>query len=234
MKKPVCRFDLITPVFCSVTIANGVGLWYNDCETMRMMRREVAENMKKKIFAAAAIAAVVAAALSGCGGTTVADPSAASSSTAASAVESMPLSEVQEDNLNGLLTYLTGNGVIKSDTSEMKAEMIGAVAGKRVAVIYGDQTANVELYEFDTSNLNDRANEVLKNAKENKKFSSIDGEMPAMISNSGKYLLIYKDIYTDDQKRPVQERFLKLFQEFAPTGNQTTSSDGVTTDSATE
>ena len=93
--------------------------------------------MKKRVLlVVAAMSLLVAVGLTGCGGTTVADPNAASSAAAPTA--SMALSEVSEDNLNGMITYLKGNGVIKEATTDMKAEMIGAVSGKMVQAIYGD------------------------------------------------------------------------------------------------
>ena len=179
--------------------------------------------MKKRVLlVVAAMSLLVAVGLTGCGGTTVADPNAASSAAAPTA--SMALSEVSEDNLNGMITYLKGNGVIKEATTDMKAEMIGAVSGKMVQAIYGDSVALVEIYEFDKDNLN-------QNAKENGKFKSMDGELTATLSNNEKYLMIYKDVYTDDTNRPIQERLLTLFKEFEPTG---TSSSADNSASSTE
>ena len=63
--------------------------------------------MKKRVLlVVAAMSLLVAVGLTGCGGTTVADPNAASSAAAPTA--SMALSEVSEDNLNGMITYLKG------------------------------------------------------------------------------------------------------------------------------
>ena len=186
--------------------------------------------MKKRVLlVVAAMSLLVAVGLTGCGGTTVADPNAASS--AAAPTTSMALSEVSEDNLNGMITYLKGNGVIKEATTDMKAEMIGAVSGKMVQAIYGDSVALVEIYEFDKDNLNESAQEVIQNAKENGKFKSMDGELTATLSNNEKYLMIYKDVYTDDTNRPIQERLLTLFKEFEPTG---TSSSADNSASSTE
>ena len=186
--------------------------------------------MKKRVLlVVAAMSSLVAVGLTGCGGTTVADPNAASSAAAPTA--SMALSEVSEDNLNGMITYLKGNGVIKEATTDMKAEMIGAVSGKMVQAIYGDSVALVEIYEFDKDNLNESAQEVIQNAKENGKFKSMDGELTATLSNNEKYLMIYKDVYTDDTNRPIQERLLTLFKEFEPTG---TSSSADNSASSTE
>ena len=182
--------------------------------------------MKKRVLlVVAAMSLLVAVGLTGCGGTTVADPNAASSASAPTA--SMALSEVSEDNLNGMITYLKGNGVIKEATTDMKAEMIGAVSGKMVQAIYGDSVALVEIYEFDKDNLNESAQEVIQNAKENGKFKSMDGELTATLSNNEKYLMIYKD----DTNRPIQERLLTLFKEFEPTG---TSSSAENSASSTE
>ena len=64
--------------------------------------------MKKRVLlAVAAMVLLIAVGLTGCGGTTVADPS--ESSSAAESASSMALSDVTEDNLNGMITYLRGN-----------------------------------------------------------------------------------------------------------------------------
>ncbi len=179
--------------------------------------------MKKKVLlAVAAMSLLVAVGLTGCGGTTVADPNAASG--ASSAVASMALSDVTERNLDGMIAYLKGNGALREPTSDMKAEIIGAVAGKALQAAYGENTALIEIYEFDKNNLNDTANEVLKNARENGKFKSLDGEMTAALSDNEKFLMLYKDVYTDDTNRPIQERLLTLFKEFDST-QETASGD---------
>lgn len=188
------------------------------------IKKEVYINMKKRVLLiVAAMSLLVAVGLTGCGGTTVADPNAASSAAAPTA--SIALSEVSEDNLNGMITYLKGNGVIKEATTDMKSEMIGAVSGKMVQAIYGDSVALVEIYEFDKDNLNETAKEVIQNAKENEKFKSMDGELTATLSNNERYLMIYKDVYTDDTNRPIQERLLTLFKEFEPTGTPSSNAD---------
>ena len=66
--------------------------------------------------------------------------------------------------------------------------------------------------------------EVLKNARENGKFKSLDGEMTAALSDNEKFLMLYKDVYTDDTNRPIQERLLTLFKEFDST-QETASGD---------
>ena len=189
-------------------------------------KKEVSINMKKRVLLiVAAMSLLVAVGLTGCGGTTVEDPNAVSN-TSSAPVSSMAMSDVTEDNLNGLLTYLKGNGAINGETKEMKPEMIGAVDGKMIQVIYGDQTALAEIYEFDKNNLNDQANQVLENARNNGKFTSMDGELTAVLSNNEKYLLIYKDVYTDETNGPIQQRFVTLFKEFDPTSAASSETNG--------
>ena len=63
----------------------------------------------------------------------------------------------------------------------------------------------------------------------------MDGELTATLSNNEKYIMIYKDVYTDDTNRPIQERLLTLFKEFEPT--ETSSSvdnDTSSTDNSSE
>lgn len=194
------------------------------------MQKEVYINMRKKILlAVAAMSMIVAVSLTGCGGTSVADPDASASESPS--VSSMALSDINEDNLNGMLTYLKGNGVIKEETREMKAEIIGAIAGQMVEAIYDSNSVYVEIYEFDLTNLNERAAEVLANAKENGKFTSLGGEMTAAVSNDGRFLMLYKDVFTDETNGPIQERILQLFKEFSPTGTASSDASSTVTES---
>ena len=138
--------------------------------------------MKKRVLlVVAAMSLLVAVGLTGCGGTTVADPNAASSAAAPTA--SMALSEVSEDNLNGMITYLKGNGVIKEATTDMKAEMIGAVSGKMVQAIYGDSVALVEIYEFDKDNSYVRC--AIWGKKASRFFYEVNEEKDIFIEGSG-------------------------------------------------
>lgn len=188
--------------------------------------------MKKRVlFTVAAMTLLVAVGLTGCGGTSVSNPNDTSVSDYQS-VSSMALSEINEDNLNGLLTYLKGNGVIKEETREMKAEMIGATAGQMVQAIYGSNSVLIEIYEFDLSALSEQATQVLKQAKDESKFVSLDGELVAAVSDNGRFLMLYKDIFTDDTNRPVQERILKLFKEFSPTITDSSDTGSTETGSA--
>lgn len=181
---------------------------------------------KRVLLVVAAMSLLVAVGLTGCGGTSVADPNATTSSSGASSqpTASMAISDVKEDNLNGMLTYLKGNGAIKDLTKDMKAEMIGAVSGVMAESIYGDKTTFIELYEFDLNNINDKAKAVIQNAKENGKFSSLDGDLNAALSDNGKFLMIYKDKFTDTTNGAIQERLMKLFKGFNPTANASDAS----------
>ena len=170
--------------------------------------------MKWKVFfALLALLLLAALSLAGCGAS-VADPN---SSALVESSASMDISQVRENNLDGLLAYLQGNGLLREDTKEMKAEIIGAVAGKMVQCAYGDETSLAEIYEFDTQNLGEMAQTVIADARDHGKYRSIDGEMTAVMSDNGRFLMIYKDVHTDEAKGPVQKRLLKLFAEFEPT-----------------
>ena len=58
----------------------------------------------------------------------------------------------------------------------------------------------------------------------------MDGELTATLSNNEKYLMIYKDVYTDDTNRPIQERLLTLFKEFEPTGTSSNADNGTSSE----
>jgi hypothetical protein len=76
----------------------------------------------------------------------------------------------------------------------------------------------LELYEFDTKNLNDTAKKVISDVKSTGKFTVIGQQVNAVLSNSGKYLMIYNNSLTDDANKAYGEKIKKLFTEFKANG----------------
>ena len=72
----------------------------------------------------------------------------------------------------------------------------------------------MELYEYNTASLNDTAKEVLEAVKKDGKFDMMGTMVDAVISDSGKYLMIYKDSATGDLHDARTEAVMKDFKAF--------------------
>jgi len=175
----------------------------------------------KKVFLFAAMAALLLS-LTACGAN---DPTLNTSSAAASSspsqsssVSSSTASVVDasnvEDNLKGLEQYLTSNGVVQGTPTEMAAEFIGAKSGAKYKYSYEGKDVIVELYEYDTSSLNETAKKVIDSVKKDGKFSIMNQDVQAVISDSGKYLMVYKDNETAEKNVAHKTESAKLFKEF--------------------
>lgn len=120
-----------------------------------------------------------------------------------------------EDNLEGLQTYLTGNELISGEPQEMRADVIGAKSGVRYQFSYnGKNNVTVELYEYEPENLNDTAKEVLDSAKSSGEFTLMGQQIPAVLSDNGKYLMIYKDTVDKDENKAYADTMMKEFKAF--------------------
>ena len=79
----------------------------------------------------------------------------------------------------------------------------------------GSNNVTVELYEYDLDNLNDEAQAVLDSVKANGTFTVIGQEVTdAYLSDSGKYLMIYKDTQTNEQNELHKQEIVEQFQGF--------------------
>lgn len=168
----------------------------------------------KRIFILAAAAAVLMAATA-CGAGNVGGGSSGAKSQASSARASSVSDRNVQDSLKGLEGYLAGNGVLSGSPSAMKAEVIGAKSGARYQFSYdGKNNVTVELYEFDPDALNDTAKQVLGSVKSKGRFSLMGQQIPATLSNSGKYLMIYRDTESAESHQQRAGEVKKLFARF--------------------
>ena len=112
-----------------------------------------------------------------------------------------------DDNLTGLCSFLAQTGGVGGDPVDMAADFIGAVAGVQYRFSYeGSNNVTVELYEYDLDNLNVKANGT---------FTVIGQEVTdAYLSDSGKYLMIYKDTQTNEQNELHKQEIVEQFQGF--------------------
>lgn len=130
-----------------------------------------------------------------------------------------------EDSLDGLQKYFKALGYIpeKASATEMLSNVIGAKKGVRYTFTVNSSTIVMELYEYDTQNLNTEATRVLNEIKKDGKFvlfeTSSDNEnqsFEAILSDTEKYMMIYTDSSSDEanttRKKDV-ENTLKSFKK---------------------
>ncbi len=167
------------------------------------------------------IAALLAVSLSGCGVGDVGGPESSAapntnSQTASSAILSDKVKESSvEDNLAGLQKYLVGDASVSGTPETMRADFIGAKSGVRYKYGYnGKDNVTLELYEFAPSNLNSTAKKVLSEVKDSGQFTLMDQKVDAVLSDSGKYLMILKDTSSDDVNVSYVKQVKNLFRGF--------------------
>lgn len=171
--------------------------------------------MKKILILALAV--VMAGTMAACGMGDVGGASSNTASQAASSQAAVSKPDVAsfDDNLVGMEKYLAANSVISGDPTEMKADFIGAVKGAKYQFGYnGNNNVTVELYEFDLNKMNDTAKTVQSDVKSKGSFTIMSQQVPAVLSDSGKYLMIYKDTATGDQNKARSDEVNKLVKEF--------------------
>lgn len=117
-----------------------------------------------------------------------------------------------EDDLNGLCEYMQENQVVVGERVEMSYKEIGAVGGYRYRFKFNSSTLQVEFYEFDLNDLNEKARECLDSVKENGFFTLLGNEVPANLN--GKYLMIYTDASNEAVNTEKRDEATKLFHSF--------------------
>lgn len=122
--------------------------------------------------------------------------------------------DAYEDNLEGLMGYFKDKGYIAGEPISMSAGLIGAKEGYRYQFIYSKAKISVELYEYDLNNLSDVANEVLNGVKENGKVTVQGTSVDAVVSDNGKYLMIYTKDKDDDESIQREEEVINEFRSF--------------------
>ena len=163
--------------------------------------------MKKKVILAAMAAALVLG-LTACGGTAATVPELDTGKT-------MELKDVEKTGLAGMCEYLEGNGTIAGEYVEMKADIIGAKDGRKYAFQFEGGTVLVELYEFDPDNLDETGKETVNHIRENGTFIVMEQEVPAKISENGKYIMTNSDTSTDERHANETQKLERLFEEYA-------------------
>lgn len=175
--------------------------------------------MKKWIAMMAA--GVMAFSLAGCGAGDVggseymASKDASSQQASSSAEASSKPEVVYDDSMQGLQKYLADRGIVSGDAVKMEASLIGAKEGVRYMYGYeGKENVSVELYEYDSANLDETAQKVLSSVKESGKFTIMEREVPGVLSADEKYMMIYIDTQDGEAHTKRTEEAKTIFLNF--------------------
>lgn len=175
--------------------------------------------MKKKL--AIIFSVMLAFSLTACGVGNISSDSSASSqqtdsSQAASAASSQLSDKSVDDSLDGLVTFLKANAGVSGDPTTMRADFIGAKEGEKYTYGYngGKNNVTLEVYEYDLTNLNDTAKQVISQVKSSGQYESMGTQVNAVLSDSGKYLMILNDTSKDDANKAYVESVNELLKGF--------------------
>lgn len=173
----------------------------------------------KKLFAAILAAAMFSVMAAGCMGMGQKAPVATGDEAASQNAADY------ENNFEGLCNYLAAFGYINpvSDNADltytiMDASLIGADRGRKFTE-QSKKKATIEIYEYSDTK-NETADEVLKSVKDKGTFTILElPEVKAMMSDNGKYLMIYNDSTLDENNKEseqykLREDITEKFKEF--------------------
>lgn len=177
--------------------------------------------MKRIVLTLLAILLVIAFA-AGCGVEDPLNPSTTEPTEAPTVPEKLDVDDMDyDDSIEGIYNYMLALELMSDvQPTAMAAELIGAEKGNKYSYTVNGSQVNVELYSYDTKNLNELAKEIIKSVEETNTFEILNlGEVEAMISDSGKYLLIYSDKSLDsdspnEDNLAVYNKFVEAFKAF--------------------
>lgn len=167
----------------------------------------------KKIIAVILSACCIGALLAGCGvSDALTQTKNTETATQASEQENEP--SVKDTDFNndfdGLCDYFVAKGYTvakagdkldEKKVTEMDAALVGAENGKKFATTYNGKNITVELYGYNTSELNDTAKQIIESVKKDGTFSILGFDpVKAYISDNGKYMMVYSDASIDESK----------------------------------
>lgn len=163
----------------------------------------------KKILAVVLVIAM-AMALTGCMNTNTTSYAELS----VSAEEKNPDMGAYTNDFDGIVSYMKDCELIAGDGTDMSADFIGAVKGQKFSFTYEGVKATCEIYEYDTENLTDEAKAIIEDVKANGHFTALDTEVKAVVSDSGKFLMIYVNDSDEDVQVKMAERINEKFTSF--------------------
>lgn len=155
---------------------------------------------------------IVTMIISGCGPGDIADPLKETSNN--TTMENIN-SENYDNNLDGLIMFMKDCGFISGDEVIMSAQIIGAKKGVKYNFKYNNSNITAEFYEYDDVELqNDIASRNLSNARATGFINILGKEVPAVLSDNGKYLMIYADNSDQQTNHKRTEDIQIKFRQF--------------------
>ncbi len=127
------------------------------------------------------------------------------------------------ENLMGLEKYLVALGYIpeKAEPQELMCSVLGAKAGDRFNFKVDGAVVYVELFEYDTDNLNDDAKRVISEVKKDGKYyvfgenaNVSNAAYEATLSPDNKYLVSYTVNSGDEANTKRKEDFINAVVNF--------------------
>lgn len=124
-----------------------------------------------------------------------------------------PASEYRQD-FDGMLECMNDRGYIQGSPTLMAADIIGAKRGYRYKYTFEKSDINIEFYEYDTANLNDKAKSIIDQISIDKHFNIQDNTIDAVLSNNHTCLMIYN--YSKDDEANLNRAYdvENLLKEF--------------------
>jgi len=117
--------------------------------------------------------------------------------------------------LDGLCKYFEDEGFVnKESKKDMYADVIGAKAGYKYEATINGGNYIIELYEFDTENLDSHGSSTVSAVKAEGHYTMLDNQINAMLSDNGKYMMSYGDVSEDEANKQRKEEIVKAFNEF--------------------
>ena len=173
-----------------------------------------------KALAALLLAAALCASLAACAAQQTAVEKLETSSTAE---DGTPVTTDQDPNdfemdVSGMCDYFEASGLAAGERVQMSYDVIGAVNGYKYAYQYNDANVQLEVYEFPTENIPETAQAVLDAVRENGSFEILDTTVPAQLSESGRFMIIYTDAKAesgDEVSTAHRAHVLECFEAFA-------------------
>lgn len=167
----------------------------------------------KKLFAVILAVCCLSALLVGCGvsDALVQNSNAETTTQAATQDEAPTVKYTDFDNsFDGLCNYFVamgytvpkaGDKLDEKTVTDMDSSLVGAENGKKYATTYNGKNISVELYCYDTENLNDTAKSIIESVKNDGTFTILDFKpVKAYLSDNGKYMMVYSDASIDESK----------------------------------
>ncbi len=126
--------------------------------------------------------------------------------------------EGYDKTFEGFLEYMTDNGVIKGEGTELTASAIGAKQGKRF-VLSSSNKFSIELYEYEDQT-SDIAKKTIANARGDHSFhlmnstESATANTYAAVTEDGRFLMLLTDNSSNDDPSEVKTYAAKAVESF--------------------